>query len=74
MSWVEERDELDDDVPEPWVDAYEELMGEEDEVDVFFILPRPDAAAAASEPLEDDEDLFVLRVVGLPENDLAWVH
>lgn len=74
MSAVEERDELDEDLTEPWVDAYEELMGEEDEVDVFFILPRPDAAAAAVEALEDDEDLFVLRVMGLPENDMAWVH
>jgi hypothetical protein len=55
-----------------WANAYEELMGSEDEVDVFFILPRPELAAM--ELGDEEDDLFVLRVTGLPEQSLAWVH
>ena len=44
-------------------DALEELMGEVDDVDVFFLLP----GASEGEPL-------VLRVMGVPELSLAWVH
>lgn len=47
-------------------DAYRELMGADDEVDVFFILPRG--------RIEDAGSLLVLRVTGLPDTGQAWVH
>lgn len=40
-------------------DDYAELMGEADEVDVFFWLGSGD---------------MVVRVTGLPEREMAWVH
>lgn len=60
-----------EDPTESWAEAYEELMGAEDEVDVFFILPRPELEAMH---LEAEDDLFVLRVMGQPDHEMAWVH
>ena len=57
-----------------WADAYQELMGEDDEVDMFFVLPRADVAEQVGHDPELEEDLLVLRVSGLPDDDLAWVH
>ncbi len=52
------------------LEAYQELMGEEDEIDVFFILP----ALAQSPEVCEDPGVTVLRVAGLPEEGTAWVH
>lgn len=41
---------------------YDELMGEPDDFDTFFIIG------------EDEHDLIVMRVMGRPELDMEWVH
>lgn len=69
---LEEKD-LYEDPTGAWSDAYEELMGEEDEVDVYFILPRPPRECCEITE-EEEDDLFVLRVMGLPDHEVAWVH
>jgi hypothetical protein len=66
-----EEKEFIEDPTGTWADAYEELMGEEDEVDVYFILPRPELEAME---LDEEDDLFVLRVMGQPDQEMAWVH
>lgn len=70
MPSLEEEEVFAPEISGDWAEAYAELMGSEDEVDVYFILPseedHPD--------LENEDDLFVLRVMGLPEEDLTWVH
>jgi hypothetical protein len=63
-----------EDATDSWADAYQELMGEDDEVDMFFVLPRADVAEEVGHDPETEDDLLVLRVTGLPDDDLAWVH
>ena len=70
---LDEVGELDE-ATDSWADAYQELMGEDDEVDMFFVLPRADVAEEVGHDPEVEDDLLVLRVTGLPDDDLAWVH
>lgn len=58
---------------ESWAEAYSELMGDDDEVDVFFILPRHEPPPVTLD-LDMEESLLVLRVMGLPDDAYAWVH
>lgn len=67
-------DILDEGVEEHMSDAYRELMGDDDEVDVFFILPRPPEGHEEELDDDDEDSLLVLRVTGLPEDAHAWVH
>lgn len=43
--------------------AYRELMGDPDEVDVFFVLEN-----------RGQQGLYVMRVTGRLDVDQAWVH
>ena len=51
--------------PDPLDAAYKELMGQDDEMNTFFLLTDRDPQATS---------FRVLRVVGLPERGEAWVN
>ncbi len=76
FSLMEEHDESQEmqDITGSWHEAYGELMGDDDEVDMFFVLPRPELSRPELIESDEPDDLLVLRVMGQPDHDLAWVH